>query len=400
MTWPPTRDVTLIAEGNPERAGEEARTSWATILLAWSIPSAIGALQAVTGYAVRNRLADEWPWALQRGIKLFCWAALTPAIFYAGRRFPMRRGKLLRHGATHFGIAMTIAAGYEFLWSGLNSQLYAMMNSVAAPEVIGLNQVVQLSGNLVGDGFIYVAVLAVGATIDRDRQLHEQHALRATLEAQLAQAQVQALKMLVHPHFLFNAFHAVTVLIESAPTLATRMIVRLGDLLRLSLSRASSAEVEVERELEMLRLYLEIEQIRFRDRLVVRYEIDPATLPALVPDLILQPLVENAIKHGIGAHADQGTIVIRSRREGSQLILEIENDGRRLPDAEPLLEGIGLTTTRARLAALYGADQELVLRTGSEGRTIARLGLPYRVGAAGVDFPAGLAPSRSSDRDA
>lgn len=400
MTGPTADGTTLIAEGNLERVGGAGGLRWPIILLAWSIPATIGALQSIATYAMQNRLDVEWFWAPQRWAKIFCWAAVTPAIFFLGRRFPIRRGVLVRHGAMHIGIALLFAAGYEFMWTGINSLVFAWAHSGPPREVRTLGLVIQASSSMVGDLFIYVAVLAVGGAIDRDRRLREQDATTARLEAQLAQAQVQALKMLVHPHFLFNSLHAVTVLIESAPALATRMIVRLGDLLRLSLSRASSAEVSVERELELLRLYLEIEQIRFRDRLTVCYEVDPATLSALVPDLILQPLVENAIKHGIGTWADQGTIVIRTRRGGQRLVVEVENDGHRLSDAEPLHEGIGLTTTRARLAALYGSDQELTLRTAPDGKTIARLGLPYHLEGATAPLPEGLGtPARQGGHD-
>jgi two-component system, LytTR family, sensor kinase len=171
------------------------------------------------------------------------------------------------------------------------------------------------------------------------------------------------------------------VLIREDPSAATRVVTRLGDLLRLTLSRATTAEVSFRRELEILTLYLEIERTRFHDRLEIAYDVQPVTLGALVPDLILQPLVENAIRHGVSPNPGIGRIEVRSRRDSDWLDLEIRDNGGGLPSGGPVREGIGLTTTKARLERLYGDRQALVLENLETGGCVARIRLPFRLTA-------------------
>jgi LytS/YehU family sensor histidine kinase len=236
-----------------------------------------------------------------------------------------------------------------------------------------------LLSRVVSGAFTYFAVLGVATTLGYHRRFREREVRAAQLEAQLALAQVQALKMQVHPHFLFNTLHAVTVLIREDPTAATRVVTRLGDLLRLTLSRATTAQVSFRRELEILTLYLEIERTRFHDRLEITYDVEPATLGATVPDLILQPLVENAIRHGVSPNAGTGHIDVRSHRDGDWLILEIRDNGTGLPHGRVRPDGIGLTTTRARLERLYGDHQQLTLENLPAGGCVARIRIPFHL---------------------
>ena len=187
--------------------------------------------------------------------------------------------------------------------------------------------------------------------------------------------------MQVHPHFLFNTLHAITVLIREDPASATRVVTRLGDLLRLTLSRATTAQVSFRRELEILTLYLEIERMRFHDRLEIEYDVQPATLGALVPDLILQPLVENAIRHGVSPKAGTGRIRVQSRHEADWLVLEIRDNGAGLPQGERPRDGIGLSTTRARLERLYAGRHQLTLENLPDGGCVARIRVPFELAA-------------------
>ena len=198
--------------------------------------------------------------------------------------------------------------------------------------------------------------------------------------------------MQVHPHFLFNTLHAVTVLIREDPAAATRIVTRLGDLLRLTLSRATTAQVSFRRELEILTLYLEIERTRFHDRLEIAYEVQPTTLGALVPDLILQPLVENAIRHGVSPNAGTGRLEVRSRHDGGWLCVEIRDNGAGLAHGQVRPDGIGLTTTRARLERLYGDRQELTLANLPEGGCVARIRIPFQLTAEDHGEPAVRSP--------
>lgn len=206
---------------------------------------------------------------------------------------------------------------------------------------------------------------------------HRESRDREQLEVQLAQAQVQSLKLQLHPHFLFNALNTITALIGQDPGAAERMVSGLSDLLRLSLRHATEQEVPLERELEILQHYLEIQRIRFADRLTVRYDIDDAVRQAMVPNLLLQPLVENAIRHGIAPRAAPGSVLVSARLEGDTLRLTVEDDGVG-PGPSSGGEGIGLRNTRARLERLYGDRQHLELRGGPDGGFIVRIDIPFR----------------------
>jgi LytS/YehU family sensor histidine kinase len=184
--------------------------------------------------------------------------------------------------------------------------------------------------------------------------------LRATqLEARLAEAQLQVLRMQLQPHFLFNTLHAISALVHQDAEAADRMISRLAEFLRLTLDSVGVQEIELKGELESLDKYLEIEQVRFSDRLTVVRSIEPHTLDMLVPNLILQPLVENAVRHSIAPRSAGGRIEIRARREGNNLVIDVTDDG---GGAVPLCEGVGLTNTRARLRQLYGEAQMVEIR--------------------------------------
>ena len=336
----------------------------------------------MAGYLLRGTLRSEWPWLLMQIPRWLTWVPITPIIFYAAERFPFRRDRLARSIWIHLGIALLIAIVLELVWLRLSF----VLQSYLEPESLArmrdnLAEVysVAVFSRLLGDAFIYAAVLGVATTLGFHRRMREREVRAAQLEAQLALAQVQALKMQVHPHFLFNTLHAVTVLIREDPAAATRVVTRLGDLLRLTLSRATTPQVSFRRELEILTLYLEIERMRFHDRLEIAYDVQPATLGALVPDLILQPLVENAIRHGVSPNSGTGRIEVRSRREGDWLVLEIRDNGAGLADGRPMRDGIGLTTTKARLERLYGDLQALSLENLPTGGCVARLRIPYQL---------------------
>jgi LytS/YehU family sensor histidine kinase len=184
--------------------------------------------------------------------------------------------------------------------------------------------------------------------------------------------------MQIHPHFLFNTLHAISALVEENPVAARKMIARLGDMLRLSLEKNNAPEITLKQEVEFLQRYLAIEQIRFQDRLVVNFEIVPETQEARVPNLLLQPLVENAIRHGIAPYSKGGRIDIRARRDNGMLQLEIQDDGRGIAATDNLSEGIGLKNTRQRLEQLYGSNQELRLQNGDSGGFLVQVRLPFQ----------------------
>jgi LytS/YehU family sensor histidine kinase len=303
------------------------------------------------------------------------WAPLTPLIFAAARRFPFQRPGLARSIAIHACIALLCIAFVEGLSTQFQSQLFKAVTDSRA-----------MSGRLLLAGTVtsrlliglvtYSAVVAIASALDYQRRLRDEAVRVAQLQRDLSDAQVQAIKMQVQPHFLFNTLHAVNVLIETDPAAATRMVTRLGDLLRHTLSRPAVAEVPLRTELDVLQLYLEIEQTRFRDRLTVRIDAPPETLDALVPDLILQPLAENAIRHGIESDTGAGSLEVTVSRAGASLVIELRNSGR--GPGDKVTDRIGLTTVRGRLARLYADAHEFSLVAGPKGGSVARVRIPFR----------------------
>jgi LytS/YehU family sensor histidine kinase len=292
------------------------------------------------------------------------------------RRFPIRRPGLARSITIHAGIALLCVIFVEIVSSQL--QLLFMMSSARSSPVFSLGSFTlsYIVPRLPVGLFTYAAVVGVASALDYQRRLRDEAVRVAQLERDLSDAQVQAIKMQVQPHFLFNTLHAVNVLIETDPVAATRMITRLGDLLRHTLSRAAVAEVTLRTELDVLRLYLEIERTRFRDRLTVNIDAPSEMLDALVPDLILQPLAENAIRHGIERDTGAGSIDVNVSRAGAWLVIEVRNSGRG-PEDE-ITDRVGLTTVRGRLARLYADQHEFSLDAGPAGGGVARIRIPFR----------------------
>jgi two-component system, LytTR family, sensor kinase len=228
---------------------------------------------------------------------------------------------------------------------------------------------------------LYAMVLLIHYAVEYYARYQEGRIRASQLETRLARAQLQALKMQLHPHFLFNTLHSISTLVQENPEAAEAMIARLSELLRLSLENTGTQEVTLRTELEFLERYLEIEQIRFDDRLQVRFDIDPQTLDAEVPNLILQPLVENAIRHGILPDR-LGLIEVRSRLTGGKLLLQVIDNGPGLSCEKPSSQpgcGVGLSNTRARLEAAYGKEHDFLLRAASNGGVEAAILIPPRV---------------------
>jgi two-component system, LytTR family, sensor kinase len=230
----------------------------------------------------------------------------------------------------------------------------------------------------------YFAVLAITHAVDflawrRDQRIDEARLAErsARLETQLARTELQILRSQLDPHFLFNALHIISELVHVDPARADRMVARLGDLLRMSAVLARSSDVALRKELEFVNAYLEIQQARFGERLHVIHNVDAATLDAAVPSLVVQPLVENAIRHGTSRRAGAGHVEIVTRRVGSSLEIEVLDDGPGLRADQAPDEGIGIGHTRARLAQLYGSDAALELEPRAGGGTTARIRLPF-----------------------
>jgi two-component sensor histidine kinase len=266
-----------------------------------------------------------------------------------------------------------------FLVSG---RLPTVMNPVTASQAAGVSPLDE------GAKLLLLAVAGAIATYATNWQERLATSFsRATeereqLEARLARAQLQSLRLQLHPHFLFNTLNTINALIGTDRHAAERVISGLSELLRMSLSSASEQEVTLAKELELLAHYIEIQQIRFQDRLTVNFRIDPEARYALVPNLMLQPLVENAIRHGIAPRAAPGHVVVTAARRGDRLELSVVDDGVGEKASRDHRDGVGLGNTRARLLSLYGSEHRFEAGGASAGGFTVHIEIPYRTDTA------------------
>ena len=307
----------------------------------------------------------------------------TPVILWLGHRFPLQRRPWAGVVQAHLAFSVGYAILHLAVESSILPQLHvfpSLMKDVpstfAILLVIGFHQCV----------ITYWTILALQAGWDYYNRFVErrQEAMRlelraSELQSQLARAQLGALKDQLQPHFLFNTLNAIMTLVrqQKGPE-AERMLGRLADLLRCVLEDIHAQEVPLRRELEYLRLYLSIEEVRFEDRLRAVVDAEAGILDALVPHLCLQPIVENAIRHGLGRSAGASRIAIGARREGDRLVLSVEDDGPGLQPEGAAPPGIGLANTRARLERLYGAAAGLAVENAVPHGVVATMVLPYR----------------------
>jgi sensor histidine kinase YesM len=303
------------------------------------------------------------------------WSGLTLAILWLAWRFPFGQGRSLRNLAIH-GAACLGCGLLNVVLSVLAAEVirHEIPKPTLTANVLLLFFVAKLNNNV----FFYWAIVAVAMMLRYYRQVRERELLASQLEAKLAQTQLQILRMQMQPHFLFNTLNAISALIHQDVELADRMIARLGDLLRATLDSAHQQEVPFQQELDFIQPYLEIEKARLGARLTVDFCIDPAARDALVPSLILQPLVENAIRHGIAPRPGPGRIHIQAARANGSLQLAVADSGPGLPCTVADAKGIGLANTRARLEKLYGAAQQLELTNGPDGGLRVGITIPYR----------------------
>lgn len=229
---------------------------------------------------------------------------------------------------------------------------------------------------------VFTVIVIVSHGWEAQRKFRSEEMKVTELRMQLIQAQLEALKMQMHPHFLFNTLQALCELIHRDVAAAEEMVVRLGDFLRLTLNNSTRNHVPLRQELEFLQCYLEIEKIRLQERLWTKVEVDPALLNVEVPNLILQPIVENAIRHGIASRSVPGKLQVRAVQVNSVLQIEVQDNGPGFPaDINPesyLQKGLGLSNTRARLEKMYGANQRLILKNAPTGGWIVLLEIPIQ----------------------
>jgi signal transduction histidine kinase len=317
----------------------------------------------------------------------YAWAFLTPFVWWLARRFPIEPSTWWRGAGLHLIASLSFALVEEVLFAWITPVFglpwfprnFAATFRAVVPIDLHLNVIVYWL--IVG---VQHSVSYYRRFLERER-LSAQLELRAThLENQLAQAKLSALRMQLHPHFLFNTLNAIVVLVrQHRVEEADRMLTNLSELLRQTLAGWETQEIPLRRELELVNLYLDIQRVRFQDRLTVETNLSPATMNALVPSLLLQPLVENAVRHGVSKSSALVRIELKSCLRDSLLELQVCDNGPGVSgEASP--SGVGLKNTRARLRHLYGERQSLRLDALTGGGTVATVSLPYRLAEGGI----------------
>lgn len=349
---------------------------WALWLMGFVFWTLIGLSFAFQFYISSAKAGLEVTWGQAVSYALWDWyvfAVLSIPAIWLARRFNFEAG----HRARCLGVHLPAGVLFALAYMVLRALIGHWQSDASFAEAFQPLLVKTWLFNLI----VYWVIVAVSFAFDYARKYRERELRAAELEKQLVQAKLQALQMQLNPHFLFNTLHSISALIHQDPDAADRTIARLSDLLRAALESADSQEVTLREELEMLRRYLEIEQIRFGRRLTVTMDIAPETLEAHVPNFILQPLVENAISHGIEPHAKPGRIELRARRDASGLAVEVCDNGGGLGKNGPVKEGVGLSNTRARLHTLYGSAHGFDLRDADGQGLQVRLTIPFRTAA-------------------
>ena len=353
---------------------------WLGIWAVWTLFALFFASQ----FALQNQLSPNpvpfWrilTWQLVSG---YIWFAISPVILYLARRFPFDDGRWKTSVPVHLVACVAIALAQLLIDAFVLTRLGYPSNRVFPNffEAYKFFVVVNLHLSIL----IYMGVVAIWSTYSYYQKYRERELHSSQLEARLAQSRLQVLKMQLHPHFLFNTLNAISELIYKDPESADRMLTDLSDLLRLSFENLEVQEIPLKQELEFLEKYLEIEQMRFHDRLTVEMHISPDALDATVPNMILQPLVENAIKHGIAPRSSGGRIDIDASRSNGHLEITVRDDGLGVPfgDFENLPQGVGLTNTRRRLQHLYGDKHTFGLSSIDNGGLAVNLVIPFSEG--------------------
>jgi len=314
----------------------------------------------------------------------YIWGVVALLVMWFGRRWPLERRAVGRRVALHLLLSAAVASAQLALEAAAYLQLGTLSPDLSASfwSAWSALMIVGFHNNVIS----YWVILGVytGYRHYRQLQAREGQALQlelhaAELRAQLVRAQMSALKMQLQPHFLFNTLNAIMVLVrQNSVARAEEMLGRLGDLLRCVLDEREAQEVPLHRELYYVRLYLAIEEVRFEDRLRVTFDVDPAVLDAAVPHMALQPIVENALRHGIALTSAAGAIHISAAAAGDTVVIRVQDDGPGVRGADGREGwGIGLANTRARLAQLYGDAASLTIDDGAPG-AIVTLVLPHR----------------------
>jgi two-component system, LytTR family, sensor kinase len=361
---------------------------YAASFLVWTVLGLFMFSQGLVQKVVTNDPTPWWHHLTSWMVGVWLWFLVTPGVLWLGRRFPLEREHWVRRTAIHLALSVAVSMVQLVVEAAILHSLRlfpALMPTFAATLafllIVGFHQGILTYWMLLGIQYAYGWY--------RRYEERKQEAMRlelrsSQLESQLAQAHLSALKMQLQPHFLFNTLNAIMVLVrQQKGREAEEMLGRLSDLLRCVLDDVEAQEIPLRRELEYLQLYLGIEQVRFQDRLRVEIAAGPEVLDAAVPQMVLQPIVENAIRHGIGRSSSAGRLRISACHVNGMLEMKVQDDGPGLAlDSQSQTRGIGLANTRARLKQLYGDAAGLSIENEEQGGVAATVVLPCRLIAA------------------
>jgi two-component system, LytTR family, sensor kinase len=356
--------------------------NWLAIIAVWA---GLGLIYAGPIYfEMRSEGMQHAGWRVfSWGILMWlAWAPLTPLIVWFARRFSLIDGAWKRNLLVHLPAFLAMSVLHSAAATAITLSIDPFDGLGDGPRTFWPSFVGRAPGSFRSDLLIYGGVIGICYALDYYRKYREREIVATRLEAQLSQAQLDSLRMQLHPHFLFNTLNSIVGLVrDNKNQAAVSMLVGLSDLLRHTLDHSTRQEVELREELNFIKLYLAIQEMRFSDRLRIEFDIDPATVRAMVPNLILQPLTENALRHGIARSAEPGVVGISSAVENGNLRLMVYDNGAGLHDGWQLKgsAGIGLANTAARLHQLYDDNHQFDIRNRDSGGVEVMIVMPLRV---------------------
>lgn len=307
-------------------------------------------------------------------LQWYLWALLTPLLHWISRTCPIRSQSLTKDIQINLSLSIAIVVGKLFIDESLDC--FFRFPPDKSEPLLQRFFFSAMSPRSFMYFLIYWTIMAFIYSLQYNKKLREREVVSSQLEAQLAQAQLNALKMQLQPHFLFNTLNSISSLLRENVDAADDMITNLSDMLRYSLNNINVQEATLREEIDFLQHYLDIEQIRFQDRLITEIKIDPAALEARVPSMMLQPIVENSIRHGISKQSLPGKVLIHARRNQNTLEITVIDTGAGF-SSDNGVEGIGLSNTRERLEKLYGSSFTLNFERSPNHETIVRISIPY-----------------------
>lgn len=350
-----------------------SRPPWLLMLIACLVPAVLNSFSAYVNSRFLGNGNTDWVQVIFRGCFWLFFGVCIPLPYFLARRFPLKRERLGRALLIHSAGALLLCVA----WTTLSVLLTLLISQRMSQEPVSKYYFTWLLINVPWSVFLYFTLLGSVFAFTYYGEARERESQQARLAAQLAEARLSALRMQLNPHFLFNSLNAITVLVRDRNVKdASRMLELLSGVLRQVLQSNKRQEVNLDEELQFIEKYLAIEQVRFSDRLQINWAIDSDLRNALVPEFILQPLVENAIRHGIGKRSEAGLIEIAAATANGELRLSVRDNG---PGYAVTSEnGVGLENTRDRLGTLFGEAAKLEVDNADEGGTVATVRLPLR----------------------